>query len=203
MIPGTLSRFLLFLLGLTVGLCACAARQPGGPPRNGIANFGVVNERLFRGAQPDVSGLRNLKRLGVGSIINLRMTHHAWQAEAVEARASGIACTNVPLSGIRRPTEPQVRKILALIETLPPPVFIHCKHGSDRTGTIIACYRIEHDHWSSRAALEEARRYGMSTLARGMRRFIIRFARGSKSGIDLAANPRQSSLLSTESLVPH
>jgi protein tyrosine/serine phosphatase len=89
-----------------------------------------------------------------------------------------------------------------LIETLPPPVFIHCKHGCDRTGTIIACYRIEHDHWSSQAALAEARRYGMSKLARGMRRFIIRFASGSKPGVDLTAN-RQSSLLSTERMVPH
>ena len=99
MIPAGSSRFWLFLLGVAVGLCACAARQPGLPLRNGIANFAVVNERLYRGAQPDVSGLRNLKRLGVGSIINLRMTHDAWKAEAAEARAVGIAYTNVPLSG--------------------------------------------------------------------------------------------------------
>ncbi|MGA2656807.1 MAG: dual specificity protein phosphatase family protein [Verrucomicrobiota bacterium] len=169
------NTILLFLLGLTVGLCACAARQGGVPPGNSAANFGVVNERLYRGAQPDVSGLRNLKRLGVGSIINLRMTNDAWKAEAVEARANGMAYTNVPLSGIGRPTEPQVREILGLIESLPPPVFIHCKHGRNRTGTIVACYRIEHDQWSSQAALAEARRYGMSRLARGMRRLVIGF----------------------------
>ena len=103
MIPGNLGQFLLLCLGLAVGLCACATRQPALPPRNGIANFGVVNERLCRGAQPDVSGLRSLKRLGAGSIINLRMTRDAWKAEATEARALGLAYTNVPLSGIRGP----------------------------------------------------------------------------------------------------
>ncbi len=175
MIPGKLSRFLLFVVGLTVGLCACAARQGGVAPTNSIANFGVVNERLYRGAQPDAAGLRDLKRLGIGSIINLRMTNDVWKAEAAEARANGIAYTNVPLSGIWRPTEAQVRKILGLIGSLPPPVFIHCQYGRDRTGTIIACYRIEHDRWSSQAALEEARRYGMSSLELGMRRFVIGF----------------------------
>ena len=60
----------LFVLLLIVGLCAGAER--GLPPREGIANFGKVNERLFRGAQPDAVGITNLARLGIKSIINLR-----------------------------------------------------------------------------------------------------------------------------------
>jgi protein tyrosine phosphatase (PTP) superfamily phosphohydrolase (DUF442 family) len=172
-----LSGFSWLTLGLAMGLWVCAAGQRGVPAAEGIGNFGQVNERLYRGAQPDASAMRGLKRLGVGSIINLRMTNEAWKAEAAEAQANGMVYTNVPLSGIHRPGEEQVRKILGLIETLPAPVFIHCQYGCDRTGTIIACYRIEHDQWSGEAALQEARRYGMSKLGRGMRKFVIGFAK--------------------------
>jgi len=158
------SGFSWLTLGLAAGVWVCAAGQRGLPAVGGIGNFGRVNDRLYRGAQLDASALRSLKRLGVGSIIDLRMTNEVWKAEAAEARANGMVYTNVPLSGIHRPAAAQVSKILALIETLPPPVFIHCQRGCDRTGTIIACYRIEHDQWSGEAALQEARRYGMDAL---------------------------------------
>ena len=52
------------------------------------------------------------------------------------------------------------------------PVFIHCRRGSDRTGTVLACYRISHDHWQNQKALEEAKTYGLSFFERAMRSFI-------------------------------
>jgi protein tyrosine/serine phosphatase len=67
--------------------------------------------------------------------------------------------------------------LLALIETLPAPVFVHCRYGCDRAGTIIACYRIRHDHWSNEAALEEARKYGLSILEQGMISYIRTFGK--------------------------
>jgi protein tyrosine/serine phosphatase len=70
-----------------------------------------------------------------------------------------------------------VSTLLTLIETLPAPVFIHCLHGCDRTGTIVACYRIKHHSWSSRTALEEARKYGLSKFERGMRNYILDFGK--------------------------
>ena len=151
------------------------ARERGVPASEGIINFCKVNDRLYRGAQPDATGIKNLARLGVKTIINLRTANDVWKAEEAEARTSGITYTNVPLRGLGRPTDAQAATLLALIETLPAPVFIHCQHGCDRTGTIIACYRIKYDSWSSQLALEEARKYGLSALERGMRKFILAF----------------------------
>jgi hypothetical protein len=45
----------LFVLLLSVGLCV--ARERGLPPQQGIANFGKINDSLFRGAQPDAFGI--------------------------------------------------------------------------------------------------------------------------------------------------
>jgi uncharacterized protein (TIGR01244 family) len=165
-------------LGLALLLVAgnlAGARERGVPASEGIVNFGKVNDGLYRGAQPDTTGIKNLARLGIKTIINLRLTNDVWKAEEAEVRASGITYTNVPLKSLGRPTDAQVATLLALIETLPGPVFIHCHHGCDRTGTIIACYRIRHYGWSSKSALEEARKYGLSMVEIGMRKCILTF----------------------------
>jgi protein tyrosine/serine phosphatase len=99
--------------------------------------------------------------------------------EETEARACGILYTNIPMHGIGRPNEEQVLQALSLMENLPGPVFIHCQHGCDRTGTVIACYRIQHDHWTRDAAFAEARHYGISWFERGMKRFVMGFGRDS------------------------
>ncbi len=168
------------LLGLAVVIATCAAGQRGLPTQEGIANFGKVTERLYRGAQPDEAGIKNLKRLGIKTILNLRMTNEVMKVEEAEARANGMVYTNVPMSGVGRPTDAQVSKALSLLETLPSPVFVHCEHGCDRTGTIIACYRIRHEKWSSQSAMREADQFGMSRLERGMRSYVEDFGKARK-----------------------
>lgn len=158
---------------LTVFTCAA---QRGLPAQDGILNFGRINSSLYRGAQPDAAGITNLARLGVKTILNLRMPDEVWRPEEACARAQGITYTNIPMAGIGRPAEEQVRKALAVLENSLGPVFVHCQHGCDRTGTIIACYRIEHDHWPARTALQEALRYGISKLERGMKSYILEFS---------------------------
>jgi uncharacterized protein (TIGR01244 family) len=165
------------LLCLLLIVALPAAGERGLPPREGIRNFGKINDSLYRGAQPDAAGIGNLARLGIKSIINLRMANDVWMAEAAEACGKGITYTNVPLKGVGRPTHAQVATLLALIETMPSPVFVHCKYGCDRTGTIIACYRMRRGGWPNEAALEEARKYGLSKLEHGMINYIRDFGK--------------------------
>jgi protein tyrosine/serine phosphatase len=77
------------------------------------------------------------------------------------------------------PTLEQVSKVLSVLEDSNSwPVFVHCRRGSDRTGTVLACYRISHDHWKNQKALEEAKTYGLSGFERAMRSFIQHFQPG-------------------------
>ena len=150
----------------------CAHETRGVPPSEGVPNFGCVNSSLMRGAQPDERGIENLKRLRVATIINLRLADDVWAGEAAAARRHGIGYVNVPLRGLRAPTDAQVAQVLSLLEASPPPVFVHCEHGADRTGTIVACYRMRHDGWTAERALAEARHYGMSVWQVGMKRYV-------------------------------
>jgi len=172
----------VLLLGLAFFLTHRVAGARGLPVQDGIRNFGKISDAVFRGAQPDALGITNLARLGVKMIINLRMTNDIWNPEERLARAQGILYTNLPLRGMGRPTDQQVRGILEAIEAAPGPVFVHCQHGCDRTGAIVACYRIQHDKWTSDAALKEAVLYGMSKFERGLKRYVVDFGKALSSG---------------------
>jgi len=165
----------------------CTTGPRGLPARDGILNFGKVSDLIYRGAQPDAQGIQNLKKLGVKTIINLRLANDAWKDEAQEALSNGILYTNIPLQGLGPPKDEDVRTILLILGSCASPVFIHCEHGCDRTGTIVACYRIQRDRWSSDIALQEAKKYGMSVLERGMKRFVIDFGKSAAQTAQQAA----------------
>ena len=168
-------KSLALLLATLVLAAGCASR--GLPPTHGITNFGRVNGELYRGAQPDAAALDQLQRLGVTSVVNLRGAGSATVAEERQAQQLGIIYTNVPLRSLGKPSAAQVAQVLTLLKNLPPPVFIHCLHGADRTGTMVACYRIERDGWTSEDALREAREHGIGFWEIGMKSYIRAFGK--------------------------
>ena len=157
---------------LTLG---CRGAPRGVRATGAIANFGQVSASLYRGAQPDEAGMAQLQRLGVTTIINLRMADDVWSEEADSARRHGMVYVQVPLHGFSAPTSTEVEQVLALVESSLTPVFVHCEHGADRTGTIVACYRIRHDGWTPERALQEAKQYGLSDWEFGMKQFVREF----------------------------
>ena len=175
-----LSAPLLVLL-FTVNGCVTASR--GFPPIEGIANFDKVDSHLYRGAQPNSHGLQHLHNLGVRTIINLRGASNSWAAEEDVADDLDMEYFNIPMSSFFRPSKKTVLTILSIIEKSPSPVFVHCKHGCDRTGTIIACYRIKKEGWKSGKALNEARIFGMYRLEILMKSFVRDFERQVKTGL--------------------
>jgi tyrosine-protein phosphatase SIW14 len=161
---------------LAVSLILLAVTGAGGSQvsqEKVLPNFHQVNEHLYRGAQPQSEGMRALAAQGIKTIINLRGEDEGTRAEEKQASAAGLRYFNVPMQGLSRPKDEQVERVLAIInDSQNWPVFIHCNHGKDRTGTIIACYRISHDGWTAEQAKAEARHYGMSWVQFGMKDYI-------------------------------
>ena len=138
-----------------------------------LPNFDKVNERLYRGGQPKSGGIQKLAQLGIKTVVNLRDDDERARAEEAEAVAAGLRYFNVPLDNFGRPSDAKVERVLAIIETPEnQPVFVHCKRGADRTGTIVAVYRIAHDGWTSERAISEADRHGMIFWQVGMKDYI-------------------------------
>jgi tyrosine-protein phosphatase SIW14 len=138
-----------------------------------LPNFHRVNEKLYRGGQPKRGGLKKLADLGIKTVVNLRGESDDTRAEEREARSMGMEYFNIPMSNTGKPTDEQVRRVIEIIEEKEKaPVFVHCRRGSDRTGAVIAVYRIKQDGWTADRAIDEAYRYGMSFIQFRKRDYI-------------------------------
>ena len=155
-----------------------------------LPRFKQVSERLSRGAQPRDGGLSRLRDLGINTVINLRGTSARTRAQEVEARALGLNYFNVGLPNWGRPQDARVRRILEIIAAPESGrVFVHCRTGVDRTGTIVAIYRMTHDGWSANDALAEADRDGMRRTQFWMRDYAEDYGdRMEKAGPESALN---------------
>jgi protein tyrosine/serine phosphatase len=140
-----------------------------------IPNFHLVNEHIFRGGQPATQAWSSLARTGVTLVIDLRREdEHSSAAEERTVRAAGMSYINVPMKGVAAPSGEQIAKLLSLLSSQET-IFVHCQRGADRTGAVIACYRIEHDHWDRKRALNEAKLLGMAWDQFGLKRYIMGF----------------------------
>jgi len=142
----------------------------------GIPNFRQVNPHLFRGGQPVDTAWPALAKLGVKTVIDLRQVNeHSTIAEAQAVEAAGMRYLNFPMSGFATPRAEQVAQVLEAMTKAGETVFVHCAAGKDRTGTVVAAYRISRDRWKNDQALQEAEACGMHGFERGMKRFIVAY----------------------------
>jgi protein tyrosine/serine phosphatase len=142
----------------------------------GINNFQQVNDYVYRGAQPSSEGFAGLAKKRVKTVVDLRGNGSRSSHESALVGSLGMHYVNVPLAGHSAPKMEQVSRIMAILnDPAAGPVFVHCRRGADRTGTIIAIYRISHDHWDNQKALSEAKSMKMSAWERQMKSFVLRF----------------------------
>jgi tyrosine-protein phosphatase SIW14 len=142
----------------------------------GINNFHEVNEHVYRGAQPTVEGFSYLAKIGVKTVLDLRENGERSSREAALVTSLGMHYVNVPMAGLTPPARADITRILVLLEDgSSGAVFVHCMHGADRTGAVIAAYGIDHDHWDNYRALKEAMSLGMSFFQLPRENFIRKF----------------------------
>ncbi len=116
----------------------------------GVGNLYQVSEELYRSEQPNKKGFANLKKMGIQSVLNLRKYH----TDNDEAAGLNLNLYTYKMSA-GNITEEDIDKCIRIIRMAPKPILIHCMHGSDRTGTIVAAYRIMEQNWSVDDAIAE------------------------------------------------
>ena len=163
----------------SVGCVSAAPDVPLNPDLQKVAsipNFHAVNERVYRGGQPSAQGFVDLSRLGVKTVLNLREEDDTSKYEKKLVKELGMRYVHVPMKGMSTPSDQQISKSLHVLDDPDAgPVFVHCQRGADRTGAVIACYRVKHDNWRNAEALAEARQYGLSWYQFQLQRYVSRY----------------------------
>jgi protein tyrosine/serine phosphatase len=141
-----------FVLAVTVFSCAASERDPkwAEPVEvGGALNLHKVTEGLYRGAQPSREGLANLAGMGVKTVINLRAFH------GDDLKGLSLREIRVPMHAWNPESEDVVRVMKILSDDSGGPYLVHCQHGADRTGMIIAVYRMVIQGWPRDEAIRE------------------------------------------------
>ena len=147
---------LIAILALSVVSFAQSAQASF--PNVKIKNFGQMDERFYRGAQPKEGDYRSLFELGVKTVIDLRDDAKDYERPAVESL--GMRYVNIPMSDKHYPREEQIEAFLKLVNDPETGAFyVHCAGGRHRTGVVGAVYRFKKYGWNYDQVYREMKAY--------------------------------------------
>ena len=140
---------IIFLLSLLVG---CKSKDEEAniyiPPNTSVSdkqfNFHIVDDGIWRSAQPSIESIAVMKRHGLKTIVNLRGSeeNHLWESRICDSL--GIQYFHIPMDGREVPDTADLNTVLRVIENQQnQPVMYHCLGGKDRTGIVTAIYRLK------------------------------------------------------------
>ena len=174
MFARSLRRFTLrftLLLAAAVLISGASAQNPPpvapapGPAAklkvSGLPNFGWVSDTLSRGAQPKDAGYAGLKKQGFEIVVSFREHSDQIAAERRAVEAQGMRFVSIPWPPRDAPRNAQVAEFLELLRANPgKKIFAHCRRGAERTGVMVAAYRMAGEKWTPQQALDEMERFG-------------------------------------------
>jgi tyrosine-protein phosphatase SIW14 len=145
---------LSLISGTQISWCQ-TEKQPRGLP-----NFGRVTENLYRGGQPTSDGFNALHAMGVGVVVNLREDRTEVATEKRQVESLGMKSIEIPWSASHEPSSAQIVEFLDVVRANPDTkIFVHCRRGADRTGVMVAAYRIAVEHKPIAEAVSEMHQY--------------------------------------------
>lgn len=136
----------------------------------GLPNLHKVSDGFYRGAQPTKEGMKELKKMGVKTIINFRSDH----SDLDELKNTEIRYEEIRMEASKPQKDDIVQFLKIVSDSNTSPVFVHCLHGSDRTGMMCAIYRIFIQDWNKEDAIEEMTKggYGFHSIWTNLADFI-------------------------------
>jgi len=155
----------IFIIFLVLG---CESREEADtyiPPETSVSdkqfNFHIVDDGIWRSAQPSIESIAVMKMHGLKTIINLRgdEDNHLWESRICDSL--DIQYFHIPMDGREVPDTADLNKILKVIENQKnQPVMYHCLGGKDRTGIVTAVYRLKNSNVGFEEVHTEMLMYG-------------------------------------------
>ncbi len=142
-----------------------------------VPNFGVVTPFLLRGAQPSRQGFEALRAAGVKTVVNFRDGKKDIAVEKELVESLGMKSVSIPLSVFKTVKDEDIEKFLDVVNNPKNgPVYMHCRQGQDRCGTMVAIYRLTQQNWGATQAYNEMLKYGFHPIFIGLSNSMYRVA---------------------------
>ena len=155
----------MVLVALVFSLAATASAKSGRAEKFAgvhIKNFGQMDERFYRGAQPTQDDIKDLAALGIKTIIDLRDDPTTYEKQSAESL--GLRYVNIPLSDTHLPPSERIEEFLKLAtDPATGAFFVHCAGGRHRTGIAGAVYRMTVNGWNYDRTYKEMKDYDFYT----------------------------------------
>ena len=127
-----------------------------------IKNFGQMDDRFYRGAQPKENDYQQLAALGIKTIIDLRDDPESYEKR--DAEALGMKYVNISMSDKDYPQSAKIEEFLKLVDDPSTGKFyVHCAGGRHRTGVMGAVYRFNHYNWNYDQVYAEMKKFDFYT----------------------------------------
>jgi tyrosine-protein phosphatase SIW14 len=158
-------------------LAACLNRYHGPLPPPGVSEdllpkgvekFQKLDDVVYRGAQPDARGFRELEKLGIRTVIDLRK-HHSDEKLLV---GTSLGLKNIGMNVWHEEDKDVMEFLKTVKDRSRAPFFVHCKQGVDRAGFMCAIYRIVAQGWDKDKAIAEMRAFGSHRIWKNLERYI-------------------------------
>ncbi|MHC5082735.1 MAG: fused DSP-PTPase phosphatase/NAD kinase-like protein [Planctomycetota bacterium] len=136
----------------------------------GAENLYKMSDDLYRGEQPTTEGFKGLKAMGIKTVVNLRKHH----SDTDELEGIDMNYVSIPMNT----WDPEMEHVHAFLKVVTDesqlPIFVHCMHGSDRTGTMCAVYRMVVQGWDRDKAIDEMTKgpFGYHKIWKGLPEFL-------------------------------
>lgn len=172
-----------FIAVFSFSIFAAAQTSPSTDkfPNIKIGNFGQMDERYYRGAQPQPGDYQALKDLGVNTVIDLRNDPTDYEKKEVEAL--GMRYINIPMSGWKYAKDTQVEEFMKVMSDPTVVAFAHCKAGKHRTGLTGAIYRFERYGWDYDKVYAEMKNYDYSSwpVHYNIKQYVVDYSKQMKN----------------------
>ncbi|HET7451472.1 MAG TPA: tyrosine-protein phosphatase, partial [Thermoanaerobaculia bacterium] len=160
-------------LSLSPAFAAVAPERPStwavAVAAKSVGNFYRIEPDFYRSGRPGVEGLRELQALGVKSVLDVESPADG------STRGSALKFFHVPMSAFGLHDDRVLEALRIMADPANRPIVIHCHHGADRTGAMVALYRVVVQGWSKEEAVREMNEggYHHSSLWRNLDRYVL------------------------------
>ncbi|HEX8285716.1 MAG TPA: hypothetical protein VF588_20335 [Pyrinomonadaceae bacterium] len=153
----------LFAVMLLSVAAAAKGDEQNAFPNVHIKNFGQMDERFYRGAEPkSLEEIKSLKELGISTVIDLQ--EKPAPAERGWVESLGMRYVNIPMVEKKYPRPEWVAAFMkAVDDPSTGKFFVHCAGGRHRTGSMGAVYRMEKYGWNYEQVYAEMKQFDFYT----------------------------------------